>query len=89
MAQILVENLDPLILEKLETLAKQHGRSLQEELKHILQQATERQAHQHSSGDIEQVKQAAFRIRQQLAGGIHTDSTELIRELIFWIELTN
>ncbi|MGV0106198.1 hypothetical protein NSTCB13_04994 [Nostoc sp. DSM 114160] len=26
MAQILVENLDPIILEKLETLAKQHGR---------------------------------------------------------------
>ena len=35
MAQILVEKLDPLIIEKLETLAKQHGRSLQEELKHI------------------------------------------------------
>jgi antitoxin FitA len=37
MAQILVENLDPVILEKLETIARQHGRSLQEELKHILQ----------------------------------------------------
>jgi len=39
MAQILVENLNPVILQKLESLAKQHGRSLQEELKHILQQA--------------------------------------------------
>ncbi|MEH1936066.1 MAG: hypothetical protein V7L14_20685 [Nostoc sp.] len=45
MAQILVENLDPIIVEKLETLAKQHGRSLQEELKHILQQAAEKATH--------------------------------------------
>lgn len=35
MAQVLVEDLDPIILEKLETLAKQHGRSLQEELQQI------------------------------------------------------
>lgn len=42
MARILVEDLDPIILEKLEALAKQHGRSLQEELKHILQTADEK-----------------------------------------------
>ncbi|MEH2407834.1 FitA-like ribbon-helix-helix domain-containing protein [Nostoc sp.] len=52
MAQILVEDLDPIILEKLETLAKQHGRSLQEELKHILQQAAETATHYHTSGDF-------------------------------------
>ena len=79
MAQILVENLDPIILEKLETLAKQHGRSLQEELKQILQQATEKATY-YTSGNIEKAREAAFRIRQQLAGDIHTDSTELIRE---------
>ncbi len=28
MAQVLVEDLDPIILQKLETLAKQHGHSL-------------------------------------------------------------
>lgn len=80
MAQILVENLDPIIVEKLETLAKQHGRSLQEELKHILQQATEKAIYYHSGGDIEKAREAALRIRQQLVGSIHTDSTELIRE---------
>lgn len=45
MAQILVDNLNPIILKKLETLAKQHGRYLQEELKHILQQAAETATH--------------------------------------------
>lgn len=80
MAQILLENLDPLILEKLENLAKQHGRSLQEELKHILQQAAETATKYHTGGDMEKAREAAFRVRQQLAGGIHTDSTELIRE---------
>ncbi len=80
MAQILVENLDPIILKKLETLAKQHGRSLQEELKYILQQASEKATHYHTDTDIQKAREAAFRIRQQLGGGIHTDSTELIRE---------
>ena len=80
MAKVLVEDLDPIILQKLETLAKQHGRSLQEELKYILQQATEKATYYHSGGDIQKVREAAFRIRQQLGGGIHTDSTELIRE---------
>jgi antitoxin FitA len=80
MAQILVENLDPVILEKLETLAKQHGRSLQEELKHILQQASEKSIHSYSSSDMTKAREAAFRIRQQLASVSHTDSTELMRE---------
>jgi plasmid stability protein len=80
MAKVLVEDLDPIILQKLETLAKQHGRSLQEELKHILQQASEKATHYHSGGDIQKAREAAFRIRQQLGGGIHTDSTKLIRE---------
>ena len=61
MAQILVENLDPIILEKLETLAKQHGRSLQEELKQILQQAAEKATHYHTGGDMEKAREAVAR----------------------------
>ncbi|MBD2604548.1 hypothetical protein H6G81_08385 [Scytonema hofmannii FACHB-248] len=80
MAQILVENLDPVILEKLETIAKQHGRSLQEELKHILQQASEKSIHSYSAGDMTKAREAALGIRQQLATISHTDSTELIRQ---------
>ncbi|WP_154655937.1 FitA-like ribbon-helix-helix domain-containing protein [Fortiea contorta] len=45
MAQILIENLDLIILEKLETLAKQHRRSLQDELKHILQRGIDLSPH--------------------------------------------
>lgn len=36
MAQLIIEDLDPEVLEKLEAIAKKNGRSLQSELKHIL-----------------------------------------------------
>ena len=80
MAQILVENLDPTIVEKLETLAKQHGRSLQEELKYILQQAAEKATHYHSGADIEKAREAVARAQVRYAGKTFSDSTELIRE---------
>ncbi|MEH2064649.1 MAG: hypothetical protein V7K50_20725 [Nostoc sp.] len=80
MAQILVEDLDPVILEKLETLAKQHGRSLQEELKHILQQASEKATHYSTCGDIEKVREAVAHAQVRYTGKIFSDSTELIRE---------
>ncbi|MBF2007719.1 hypothetical protein ACF3DV_32365 [Chlorogloeopsis fritschii PCC 9212] len=80
MAQILVENLDPVILEKLENLAKQHGRSLQEELKHILQQAAEKVTHYHIGGDMEKAREALARAQVRYAGKTFSDSTELIRE---------
>ncbi len=80
MAQILVENLDPIILEKLETLAKQHGRSLQEELKHILQQATEPLTPYHTGGDMEKAREAVARAQVRYAGKTFNDSTELICE---------
>jgi len=79
MAQILVENLDPVILEKLETIAKQHGRSLQEELKHILQQASEAAIY-HTGGDMEQARQAVAHAQVRYAGKTFSDSSELIRE---------
>lgn len=80
MAQILLENLDPLILEKLENLAKQHGRSLQEELKHILQQAAETATQYHTGGDMEQAREAVARAQVRYAGKFFSDSAELIRE---------
>ncbi len=80
MAQILVENLDPIILEKLESLAKQHGRSLQEELKQILEQAAEKSTHYHTGGDMERTREAVARAQVRYTGKIFSDSTELIRE---------
>jgi antitoxin FitA len=80
MAKVLVEDLDPIILEKLETLAKQHGRSLQEELKYILQQATEKATHYHTGTDVGKVREALARAQARYAGKTFSDSTELIRE---------
>ncbi|MCV3214211.1 hypothetical protein OGM63_11935 [Plectonema radiosum NIES-515] len=80
MAKVLVEDLDPIILEKLETLAKQHGRSLQEELKYILQQASEKATHYHTGADIEKTREAVARAQARYAGKTFSDSTELIRE---------
>ena len=41
MAEVLIEDLDPALLQKLEMLAKLHGRSLQAELKSILEAAVQ------------------------------------------------
>ncbi|MEA5564158.1 FitA-like ribbon-helix-helix domain-containing protein [Anabaena sp. UHCC 0399] len=66
MAQILVENIDPVILEKLATLAKQHGRSLQEELKHILEQAAETTTNYYTGGNMEQAREAVARAQVKI-----------------------
>lgn len=76
MAQLILNDIDPTILEKLKVRAANHQRSLDEELKAILQAAI----------DAEQMtKMTAFReqaaqMRQALAGRVHTDSAELARE---------
>lgn len=41
MTQMIVEDLDPAVIERLELLAKENGRSLQAELKHILETAAQ------------------------------------------------
>jgi hypothetical protein len=41
MAEVLIQDLDPVVLQKLETLAKKHGRSLQAQLKSILEAAVQ------------------------------------------------
>ncbi|MBD2776295.1 FitA-like ribbon-helix-helix domain-containing protein [Iningainema tapete] len=37
MAEVIIQDLEPTLLQKLETLAQLNGRSLQAQLKHILQ----------------------------------------------------
>jgi plasmid stability protein len=54
MAQLLLENLSPVLIHQLETLAQLHGRSLQEEIKHILQQAAQSQLRSYRTGVIRQ-----------------------------------
>jgi plasmid stability protein len=80
MAQVLVEDLDPIILEKLEILAKQHGHSLQAEIKHILEMAVQSQATSSKPVNMAKAREAAFQMRLKLVGSIHTDSAELLRK---------
>ena len=72
MAQVLVRDLKTDVVSRLKARAKRHGRSLQTELKEILQTAS-----RHSAVDA---RALADRIRRQLGGRAHTDSVELLVE---------
>lgn len=72
MSKVLVRDLSPAVIDKLKARARQHGRSLQAELKSILEQA--------ARADTRTVRALAARIRQRLAGRSHTDSVVLLAE---------
>ena len=73
MPEVLVRNLTPEIIERLKARAQQNRRSLQSEVKFIL----ERSANEPSSTEF---REAALRIQKKLARRRHSDSTSLIRE---------
>jgi plasmid stability protein len=73
MAQVLVRDLDDTVVEALKQRAATNGRSLQAELKAIL----EEQAHMaHKAG----ARALATRIRQRIAARAQTDSGDLQAE---------
>ena len=72
MAQVLVRNLTEKTLARLKHRARDHGRSLQSELRQILEQA--------ASSDMLEASRLARRIRRELAGREHSDSAELVAE---------
>jgi antitoxin FitA len=72
MAQILVRNLDESVVDRLKKRATLNSRSLQSEVKLILEQASRLDAA--SAGLV------ADRIRQQFADRSFSDSADLIRE---------
>jgi plasmid stability protein len=72
MAQVLVRDLKADVVARLKARAKRNGRSLQTELKEILQAAS-----RHSSVDA---RALADQIRRRLGGRAHTDSVELLAE---------
>ena len=75
MAQVLVRDLDPELLERLKLRARSHSRSLQAELKLILEQA--------AGPDMkrrEEFRIWAAELRATLADIPQTDSVDLIRE---------
>lgn len=81
MAQLQVEDLSPILIQQLEILAKLHGRSLQAEIKHILQQAAKSQLRfYHTGGDMAKATEAVARSQARYNGRTFSDSAELIRE---------
>jgi plasmid stability protein len=72
MAQILVRDLSPDTIDRLKNQAKRHGRSLQGEVKVILESAAKL--------PMAQARQVAAQLRQSLEGRIKGDSADLIRE---------
>ena len=73
MAQVLVRSLDKSTVKRLKDRAKRHGRSLQAELKEILEAA--------SQEDWVKARWAIERVRRMFKGRAFSgDSAELIRE---------
>jgi antitoxin FitA len=72
MAQVLIRDLDPRLVARLKDRAREHGRSLEAELRGILEAAAE----------VERVdaKALAARIRRRLSGRVHSDSAALVSE---------
>ena len=71
MAQILVRNLDPAAVDRLKARAKRHGRSLQSEVRMLLELM--------AGESLDDALGAAKRIRKGL-GKKFSDSVDLIRE---------
>lgn len=73
MAQVLVRELSHQVVERLKNRAKEHGRSLQAEVKIILEEAVP---------DYEQARKRIHALRNKLkrSGKTFSDSADLIRE---------
>lgn len=79
MVQLTLQDLNAETIVKLRNRAVRHGRSLEEEIKLILQQVAEIE-----EADSTNKKLAAWakvdQVRQSLSGQIFSDSVELLRE---------
>ena len=73
MAQMLVRDLDPEVVERLKARARVHGRSLQKEVKAILEEAA-------ATLSTREAEEVAGSWRRRLAGREYSDSAELVRE---------
>ncbi len=73
MAQILVRNLEPEVVERLKERAARNGRSLQAEVAQILRDESRKKT-------MTEARAEAERIRRGFAGRCFPDSAALIRE---------
>lgn len=76
MSQLILNDIAPYLLEKLKIRATNHQRSLEEELKAILQEAIETE----QATEMKAFSEKAAQMRQALSGRVHTESTKLVRE---------
>lgn len=72
MAQVLVRNLPDDVVEKLRARAARHGRSLEAELRSVLEEV--------ATADLTALREQSRAIRKKLEGRYRSDSTALIRE---------
>jgi plasmid stability protein len=72
MAQVLIRDLDPRVVERLKVRARDRGRSLEAELRGILETA--------AMVDRRESRALAARIRRRLSGRAHSDSAALQAE---------
>ena len=75
MAQILVRNLDKEVVDRLKDRAKRNGRSLQAEVKMIIEQEANTK-----TVDMDTARKMAEEIREKLKGHKFPDTVQLIRE---------
>jgi antitoxin FitA len=71
-AQVLIRDLDPGLVDRLKERARERGRSLEAELRGILEAA--------APVDRREARALAARIRRRLAGRAHADSGDLVAE---------
>lgn len=72
MAQVLVRELDQEVVDRLKARASRNGRSLEAELRDILERAVR--------SDLVDAREAAQRIRSALVGRDHSESGMLLSE---------
>ena len=72
MPQVLVRGIEAVVVERLKDRAKQNGRSLEAELRLILNQA--------SNDSVAQMQAEVARVRAMFVGRQLSDSTEFLRE---------
>ena len=78
MAQLLIRDIEPAVIKRLKRRAKQHHRSLQGELKSIVEAATVL--------SMDEAHQLGEKWHKRLAGGTFSDSVELFTERIGSVE---
>ncbi|MFM5983129.1 MAG: FitA-like ribbon-helix-helix domain-containing protein [Sphaerospermopsis kisseleviana] len=77
MTKIILEDLDPMIIETLKTRAEKHGNSLQAEIKTILQQVIQAEAEKIKSSEDGIIQQKSVLMLQQIENHARLNGKEI------------